>query len=335
MFIHGLTMTQSEILHRIAGLRVLVIGDLMLDHYVMGDVQRVSPEAPVPVVSVESDLYGAGGAGNVAANLASLGAAVTVIGVTGNDEPGRRLIDILEHADIESSGVIRSPGSSTIVKSRVVARGQQVCRIDREGHRRHYALNIEDPGFREFLEIGIGVSDAVILSDYAKGVITQEVIDLVIRIAGSRRIIVAADPKPAHPLVYRGLSLLTPNRLEALQMAGLKSSSSGEAYPLAEVFRSIDAQHAPGLLAITLGADGMALGSEGRVEMVLPTDVREVFDISGAGDTVIAVMTAALAAGASRVDAAILANRAAGLVVSHFGTVPVNREALTAATIGH
>lgn len=330
MFIRGPRMKASEIIDGIGNLRILVIGDLMLDHYVCGDVHRVSPEAPVPVILMKSESYRAGGAGNVAANLASLGAAVTVMGVAGEDEFAMRLLDMLEQAEIRTDSVVRSSDVSTIVKTRVVARGQQVCRIDREGPRAGYVIDIAKMRFCELLESKIAGSDCVILSDYAKGVISQAMIDLVVRIAGARDIMVSADPKPSHSLLYRGMKLLTPNRQEALQMAGLEAPSSGELYPLEEVFGRIHDRHGPELLAVTLGAEGMALGSGGRVETVLPADVREVFDISGAGDTVIAAMTAALASGASPPEAALLANKAAGLVVSQFGTVPVDRTALAA-----
>lgn len=317
-------MTTREFLERIQDLRVLVIGDAMLDHYIVGDAHRISPEAPVPVVHVTRDHYAAGGAANVALNLAALGARAMLAARLGDDSHGRELIAILERHGVDTRHCISATGAHTIVKTRVLARGHQLCRIDREDPREVYQLRPDEATLAAMLE-GAG---AVIVSDYAKGVIDQELLARVLAQARTGGVLVAADPKPARHLWYHGVGLLTPNRHEALALAGLPEAMPGEAYPLDEVFARIHAAHAPEVLAVTLGAEGMAVGTAGQVAHTLPTVARDVFDVSGAGDTVIAVLTAALALGADPSAAAVLANRAAGIVVSKTGTATVSPDEL-------
>ncbi|MGJ8633756.1 MAG: bifunctional heptose 7-phosphate kinase/heptose 1-phosphate adenyltransferase [Luteolibacter sp.] len=316
-------MTTSEILQRLPGLNILVIGDLMLDHYIWGDVHRISPEAPVPVVHASRDTFTAGGAANVALNLASIGVKAAVIGTVGNDEHAKSLLGLLEDAGIDASGCVGSDEVSTIVKTRVIVRTQQLCRIDREAARSGYALKATD-----ILEKMIQDTDALIVSDYAKGVITQELLDQIFSIAKKAGKLVAVDPKPARKLRFTGAGLITPNRHEALELAGLTEPAFGDEYPLDEVCEKIHEVYAPQLLIVTLGADGMAVCQGGKVIRTLPTNAREVFDVSGAGDTVIASLTAALAAGSSPVEAAQFANIAAGIVVSKVGTATTTAEEL-------
>ena len=320
-------MTTAAILESFRRLRILVIGDVMLDHYIWGDVNRISPEAPVPVLHVMRESHTAGGAANVALNIAALGATASLIGFVGNDDAGIKLSRLLEDAAIDCSRCIVDPAVATIVKTRVVARTQQLCRIDREAARHAYALD-SAADLDSLLEPAIANVDAVIISDYAKGVVTQSLLDRLIALAAARGLFVAFDPKPARHLLFHGVGLITPNRHEALELADLPEPGPGEAYPLAEICRRIHATYAPKLLVITLGADGMALSREGTVEHLLPTAAREVFDVCGAGDTVIATLTAALASGVSAVDAAALANRAAGVVVSKMGTATATPEDL-------
>lgn len=322
-------MTPSDFLAALPSLRILVIGDLMLDHYIWGEVQRISPEAPVPVVHAVRDSHTAGGAANVALNLSSLGAAASLVGTLGDDEAATRLLSLLKSSRVETANCFRRPEIPTIVKTRVIARTQQVCRIDREGARQAYAADAL-PDFDIRLDAAVRSADAVILSDYAKGVITQSLTDRVLDLAHRRGKLVAVDPKPARKLDFSRADLTTPNRHEALELAGLPEPGPGEEYPLEEVCLRIHQRFAPGLLVVTLGADGMAICRHGKVEEVLPTRAREVFDVSGAGDTVIATLTAALAAGASPVDATRLANLAAGIVVSKIGTATVTPEELLA-----
>jgi len=314
-------MTPGNILSRLPGLRILVIGDLMLDHYVWGEVTRISPEAPVPIVHVARESDTAGGAANVALNLASLGVRAEVIGCMGEDAAAGRLRDLLHAGGIETGRCIVRAGVPTIVKTRVVARTQQLCRIDHEAPRAAYDLG-NSSGFEAALAAAVGGADAVIVSDYAKGVVTQALVDRVFALGRACGCLVAVDPKPVRHLNLTGAGVMTPNRAEALELAGL-TDHGGEPPALEEIARRIHTAHKPALLVITLGADGMAICRDGQVER-MPTCAREVFDVSGAGDTVIATLTAALAAKASAVDAAHFANIAAGIVVSKFGTATVS-----------
>lgn len=323
-------MTSAELLEKFSSLKILVVGDLMLDHYIWGDVHRISPEAPVPVVQAMRETHTAGGAANVALNLASLGLGVSVCGSLGEDEAGEKLCHLLEEKGIDAQGCFKIDGLSTMVKTRVVVRTQQLCRIDREAARSAYGIDGVAES-EELLEKLIAGCDAMILSDYAKGVITQELMDRCFSLAAEHGKLLAVDPKPARRLKFQGAGLMTPNRHEALELAGIPEPSLGEDYPLEAVCQNIDAKHSPELLVVTLGADGMVVSKEGKVIEVLPTSAREVFDVSGAGDTVIATLTGALAAGASPVDAAKFANLAAGVVVSKVGTATVSPDEIKQA----
>ena len=318
-------MNTAAILTAIRNTRILVIGDVMLDHYIWGDVNRISPEAPVPVLHVMRESHTAGGAANVALNLAALGCKASLIGMLGEDEPANHLARMLAAAAIDFSHCVIDPTVATIVKTRVVARTQQLCRIDREAARHAYALDAS-ADVDELLESALAQTDAVIVSDYAKGVITQHLIDRLLALATARGVLVAVDPKPARQLNLRGVGLLTPNRHEALELAALPEPGPGEAYPLEQICRRIHDTIAPKWLVITLGADGMAVSRDGQVAHRLATEAREIFDVCGAGDTVIATLTAALASGATAVEAASLANRAAGVVVAKMGTATATPE---------
>jgi len=314
-------------LAKLKNIRVLVIGDIMLDHYLWGDVYRISPEAPVPVVHALRDTYTAGGAANVALNLTNLGVRTTLFGHVAPDEAGQRLASILSDSGVELINLNHNADTPTIVKTRVIIRNQQLCRIDREVSRDKYQLD-NSPNFLTVLESALDKVDAVIISDYAKGVITQSLIDLILSKASKgSNFLVAIDPKPARKLSFVGAGLLTPNRQEALELAGLNINHD-EKYPLEEICSQIYKLYAPHLLVITLGAEGMAICKDGKVETHLPTEAREVFDVSGAGDTVIATLSAALASGINPYQSAWLANGAAGCVVAHMGTVPVKIEEL-------
>lgn len=323
-------MSLNKIIEKLSDVKVLVIGDLMLDHYIWGDAHRISPEAPVPVVNVMRDTYSAGGAANVALNLANLKVQSSVLGYYANDEAGTQLRKILSDKSVSMYPEKYFANAPTIIKTRVLVRNQQLCRIDREVSREHYS--IETQGFYGELEKILEQTDAVIISDYAKGVVTQTLIDFVLKIANENsRILVAVDPKPSRKLKFQNAGLLTPNKQEALQLAGYADMSPHEAYPLEDICKKIYEVYNPKLLVITLGADGMAICKNGIIKEVLPTEAREVFDVSGAGDTVIATLTAALASGANAHEAARLANAAAGCVVAHMGTVPVDISELKAA----
>ena len=319
-------MNTSALIAAFPSLHILVIGDMMLDHYIWGEVNRISPEAPVPVIQVMRESHTPGGAANIALNLVALGANVSLASTFGTDDAGRKLATILTSTTVDSSACHINPATPTIIKTRVIARTQQLCRIDYEAERQAYALDYESiDSLMGKLTAGV---DAVIVSDYAKGVVTQSLIDRLMPLAKANQVFIAMDPKPTRQMVIRGVDLITPNRQEALELAGLPEPGLGENYPLDEVCRLIHEIHAPGLLVVTLGADGMAVCRDGKVEAVLATAAREVFDVSGAGDTVIATLTAALAVGATAMDAARLANRAAGVVVSKMGTATATPEDL-------
>ena len=307
----------QELLEKIARLRILVVGDLMLDHYLWGDATRISPEAPVPVVKADRDTFTAGGAANVASNLRALGVAVDLVGTVGEDVGGEELRAILRERGVEFDGGLASPSRPTIQKTRVMCRNQQLCRIDREAAPASYALPSEY--VEASLPARIAAADAVIISDYAKGVVTSDLIRAIRRIAGPDKLI-ALDPKPRTSLEFHDMGLITPNRNEALQLAQIQGVGPSDPFPAAEVCRVLHERYATRLLVITLGADGMMLSQSGIPLRQIPTAARAVFDVSGAGDTVAAVLTAALAAGADSEKAAQLANQAAGVVVEKLGT---------------
>lgn len=308
--------------------RILVVGDVMLDHYLWGKVRRISPEAPVPVVEFDRESYVPGGAGNVARNLADLGAFAELLGVIGEDEFASKLKKVLKHEHIYIGGLLQSRTRPTSVKTRIVAHQQQVVRVDRESR------NEIDPSaaarLLENLKKGIQQADAVILCDYAKGVFTQELLDLAKSQCRQRGIPLSLDPKPSNRLALQGVSLLTPNRKEAFELAGMADNGHGEEAAndplLLEVAERLLAKFIPDLLLITLGNQGMLLCRRGKKPFHVPTFAREVYDVSGAGDTVIASFTLAVAAGAEPEEAAIFSNHAAGIVVGKVGTATVTPE---------
>jgi rfaE bifunctional protein kinase chain/domain len=317
--------TLPALLGKISKLRILVIGDVMLDHYIWGDATRISPEAPVPVVEIARDTWTAGGAANVALNLASLGAQCTVAGFIGDDEAGGRLTRLLHEKGIAT---ITTPGTgATIVKTRVLVQNQQLCRLDRESPQAHYALTPTQT--RALLTDAINSADAVIFSDYAKGILSDALVASVTRIARAGKKFVALDPKPKHPLVFRDLDLITPNKREALQMAGLEPVPH-QPFPAAEVCARLHRRYRTRNLVITLGEEGMLLSAKGKILKTIPTAAREVFDVSGAGDTALAGLVLALAAGTSLEQAAHFSNAASGVVVGKLGTATVTPEELLA-----
>lgn len=299
----------------------------MLDHYIMGDATRISPEAPVPVVSVARDTYVPGGAANVANNFAGLGVPTNLIGSYTNDPESVLLNEVLSDRGIQLSPIGQKEGATTILKTRVIVQRQQLCRIDREAKPAAYALD-HLLGSPQFLEL-ITNADAILFSDYAKGVVNDSLLNAVRTHVASlpKQPLLIVDPKPKRHLDLHGMSLMTPNRAEALQMAGFDSSSDAD-FDDEAVSSIIFKKYNPEKLVITLGAEGMLLGENGKIIGRIATEAREVFDVSGAGDTVISVLTAGLAAGESLEDAARLANKAAGVVVSHLGTAPITAEEL-------
>jgi D-beta-D-heptose 7-phosphate kinase/D-beta-D-heptose 1-phosphate adenosyltransferase len=305
--------------------RVLVIGDVMVDRYYEGTVRRVSPEAPVPVVEVAGESQRLGGAANVAHNIRRLGAAVEICGVVGEDPEGRWLAADLAGAGIGVSGLVASPTRPTTLKCRVVAHRQQVVRFDRERTGQHA------PEVRRriaaFLASAWPRVDAVVVSDYGKGLVETTLMSRIRALnRGRARRPVAVDPKSVHFDLYRGASVVTPNLGEALAAARVRGAAGEElvARAGAALLRRV-----PGAaILVTRGESGMTLFEAGRRPRHIPTVARQVFDVTGAGDTVIAVLATALATGATMAEAAGVANLAAGIVVGEFGTVPVTREQL-------
>lgn len=324
-------MNLEAILSAVAKKRILVIGDVMLDKYVWGDASRLSPEAPVPVVRVDRETAVAGGAANVAFNLAALGARADLFGWVGEDEDGRRLRALLGGGHVELLPGAVSPSIPTIVKTRVVCRRQQVCRLDREAEPAVYALTAAD--LRESLAPAAARADAILLSDYGKGLLSPETVRGVLALP-DRPEIVTLDPKPRAGVDYSGVALMTPNRSEALRLAGIDDAPGP--FPAEAACAAIHKRFAPEHLVITLGPEGMLLSEGGRPLERIPTFAREVFDVSGAGDTVIAALTLALAAGFPLPDAARFANVAAGVVVGKLGTATATPEEIRRAALqGH
>ena len=309
----------KKVLERIKNLNILVFGDVMLDRYVNGEVSRISPEAPVPVIRVMEEKSVAGGAANVALNLASLGASVESVGWFGKDEQGDELVEILCEKNIKVDPRCRFSSAPTISKSRITSSNQQVCRVDRESNADSYSLGLDQ--FGSLLLEKAGNADAVIISDYGKGFVTNEALEV---LKSSARFL-AVDPKPSRPVDYACPDLLTPNRLEALEMVGMSRESQAP-FPRDEVVEEIFKHFSPKMLAVTLGSEGMLLAESGKLKSLIPTAAREVFDVSGAGDTVIATLTLGLVAGETFEDSAHLANLAAGIVVGKVGTATVTPE---------
>jgi rfaE bifunctional protein kinase chain/domain len=329
-------LSLQRVRHLLAAMRktrVLVLGDVMLDQFIWGHVGRISPEAPVPVVEFERESFMPGGAANVARNLTSLGAAATMLGVVGRDESARKLARLLQGQGVDSAGLLASSQRATSIKTRIIAHQQQVVRVDRET--RTELDEKSSVRLLEALKARLGRADAVIVGDYGKGVVTQPLLDEIKRLCRARGIWLSLDPKPVHHLNLSGLSAVTPNRKEAFELANLPDGTRNinplKDSSLLHVAEKLLRELQPALLLITLGDSGMLLCRHRHPPFHIPTVAQEVFDVSGAGDTVIASMTLAIAAGASPVEAAIFSNHAAGVVVGKVGTATVSPEELLAS----
>jgi rfaE bifunctional protein kinase chain/domain len=313
------------ILQDMARSRVLVVGDVMLDQFTIGRVTRISPEAPVPVVAFERDEFRAGGAANVALNVRALGAEVELIGLVGADEPASRLRDLLNAAGVPAVGLVTDQQRRTTTKVRIVTtRNQQVARVDYESEEAA-SEPVEDALIRQ-IEDRIPRAGAVIVSDYFKGLITRRLMASLIAAAQKHRVRVLVDPKIPHLDHYAGATIVTPNHHEAEVATHMRIRTDADAEQAAALFR--ERVRSEGVL-ITRGEHGMWL-SFGGVEGHLPATAREVADVTGAGDTVVATLALAMAAGAAVGDAAQLANQAAGIVVAKFGPATVSPTELLA-----
>ena len=304
--------------------RILVVGDIVLDHYIWGNVSRISPEAPVPVVRVTRENMLLGGAANVVNNIYALGGVVSVCGVIGHDEAGSRLLHLLHTQGLLTDGLIVDSSRPTTIKTRIIAHSQQVVRFDRETKER-VGRDTHKRIF-DFVKQRINEGlDALVLSDYCKGVVTRELVRDIVRLAKKNKVIVSVDPKVSHFGIYSGVTILTPNINEA--SIGSKIEIDNEQSLLKAGALLLKRLKCDAVL-ITRGEQGMSLFEQGGRVTHIPTVAREVFDVTGAGDTVIGTLTLAMAAGASKVDAARISNYAAGLVVGVVGTATVKPEEL-------
>ena len=314
------------IVNAMSGVRALVVGDVMVDQFIIGRVSRISPEAPVPVVDHERDEYRAGGAANVALNVRSLGGAVDLVGLIGVDSNGDRLRDLLHAADIHPSGLISDDKRRTTTKVRIVTtRNQQVARVDYETE--EPAAGSLEQALNEQIASRADGAAVIIVSDYLKGIVTRRIMATTVAKAQELGVPVLVDPKIPHLDFYAGATLVTPNHHEAEAATHLRIRSDEDAHRAAQLFR--ERARCDGVL-ITRGEHGMWLAADGA-EGHLPATAREVADVTGAGDTVVATLALAIAAGATAAEAAQIANAAAGVVVGKFGPAVVTpRELLTA-----
>ncbi len=309
-----------SILKKFKDKKILVIGDVMLDKYIWGDVSKISPEAPVQVVNVKKENYVPGGAGNTASNISSLNARVWISGVVGNDMAKEILKRELGKRGIITDTLITDKEKPTIQKVRIIGRNQQLLRVDYEGTDKiKEGIEKEILGF---LDKNIKEVDAVVVSDYAKGVVTQSLVEKLSQLASKNKKIIIVDPKPANRVFYRNVTLITPNQKEAGELAGMEIKTEEDLIKVGNgLVRDCNSN-----ILITRGAEGMALfEKDGRVTHI-PTVAKQVYDVTGAGDTVVGTLALALSSGATLKEAAILANYAAGIVVGKVGTSTVTAD---------
>ncbi len=299
----------------------------MLDEFLWGRVRRLSPEAPVPVVEVQRSSRFPGGAANVARNLLEFTPRVSLCGIVGDDSPGEELVGALKQTGCEIGGIWRIPGRPTTVKTRVFGRQQQIVRVDRETRD---ALPFPARGeLLDFLRQAIPACDLILLEDYAKGLLDQEIVDLVLEEAVRAGKLTAADPHTHNRLSWKGVSVLKPNRSEALALSGIEDPEESLA-TVEKAARLLQERWGCLHLLVTLGEEGMLLLDEKSRSQRIPTAAREVFDVSGAGDTSLCLFSLALASGSEALEAAKVANLGAGIVVGKLGTATVSPEELRA-----
>ncbi|HLG25055.1 MAG TPA: D-glycero-beta-D-manno-heptose-7-phosphate kinase [Candidatus Nanoarchaeia archaeon] len=307
-----------NILKNFKGKRILVLGDVMLDKYIWGEVTRISPEAPVQVVNVINETNSPGGAANVAANVSSLGGTATMVGIVGQDHSKNTLIEELKKNKIDTSGILTDKDKPTIQKIRVMGRGQQLIRVDYES-KEHVHKSIES-SIISFAEKNIKNVDCVVMSDYSKGVITENTSQKIIELANKNKKPVVIDPKPSHKRLYKNATLITPNLLEANGMAGSEDFDDKD---IKKTGQKLVSELSSSVL-ITRSEKGMSLFEKNGKVTELKANKREVFSIIGAGDTVVATIALALSAGADLKDACYLSNIAAGIKVGKIGTASVS-----------
>jgi len=326
----------ESLIQSFSKLHLVVIGDVMLDRFIWGNVTRISPEAPVPVVEVSRESVYPGGAANVARNITPFGGKAELIGLIGSDSEGDVLVNTLQESGIGIDHMLVEKNFSTITKTRVIAQHQQVVRIDRE--KKQALTDSARTLVLKQLNSVIKEIDGIIIEDYGKGLIDDKLVSEIVKIAIAGDIIVTVDPSPKNHVNWEGVSTIKPNRSEAFHEAGMQDQ--GDHLPPLEdgdllqvgsqLLKRWDSQY----VLITLGEQGMILFSDGGEPYHIPTRAREVFDVSGAGDTAIAVFTMALCAGANALTAADLSNRASGVVVGKLGTAEITKEDLLKAVEG-
>ncbi|MFQ5700768.1 MAG: D-glycero-beta-D-manno-heptose-7-phosphate kinase [Acidobacteriota bacterium] len=315
----------ARILEQARNKKIIVWGDLMLDQFIWGRVDRISPEAPVPVVRTQGETFHLGGAGNVAGNIASLGGVAWPLGVVGRDAPASHLLRALEAQGIDAGGVIQVDGRVTTMKTRIVAHSQQVVRCDREQEEPvvgKVAERLADIGEKLCRE-----ADAFVVSDYEKGCVTPALLEILLQAARRRDVPVIVDPKPEHWEAYTPITAIAPNIQEASRMVGIRIRLPED---LLAAGREIQRRLSCRGVLLTRGEKGMLLLEEGRSPVDIEATSREVFDVTGAGDTVVAALSLVLAAGGELRDAAEVANAAAGIVVGKVGTSVASPEEILA-----
>lgn len=318
-----------EAIRRFPGQGILVVGDLMLDKFIWGKVSRISPEAPVPVVDVQSETFVPGGAANVITNLHALGAEVYSCGMVGRDREGKILLDLLKGEGLNGEGIFSLKGKPTTLKTRVIAHSQQVVRVDRE-HRDGLAPATEKKMLK-YVEAQLPKLKAIVVADYAKGLVTNELMQGLMNLAQSGKegpVPILVDPKTLDFSLYRGVDVIKPNNNEAAQAAHVIIENDEDLQLAAErVLRDVECK----AVLITRGEEGMSLFESKKGFTHIPTMARQVYDVTGAGDTVMAVLALCLAVGADLVTAAHISNYAAGVVVGKVGVSTVNEEELRLA----
>ncbi len=313
----------NELKKKFKGLNVAVIGDMMLDGYFQGDVKRISPEAPVPVVEVGSEFFRFGGAANVALNILRLGGIPLPVGVIGYDNDGTIFTSLINELNIKSEGIFVDDTRPTTSKTRVIAQTQHVVRIDKES--KEYLNRKLQTEIYNYLEAHSGMLDAIILEDYNKGVLSASLIEKIISLAKAKDIIVTVDPKFNNFFAYKDVTVFKPNRKEAEDVLGMKIKSDEDIAAAGQrILEKLNSKY----VLLTLGESGIAVFEKGKKERRMPTKARRAADVSGAGDTVISTLTMALAAGADIFEASYLANYAGGIVCEEIGIVPIELDKL-------
>jgi len=298
--------------------KIAVIGDMMLDSYFWGDIKRISPEAPVPVLEVENEFYRFGGAANVALNIQKLNGIPLPIGVIGNDNHGTIFSSLLKNAGISKDGIIVDDKRPTTTKTRVIADSHHFVRIDQES--KEYLNTKVEKDILNLFKSKINELDAIILQDYNKGVLTTSLIEKIISIANKKNILITVDPKFNNFFSYKNVSVFKPNRKEAEDVLGLKIKNEKDMFIVGKkLLNKLKAKN----ILLTLGEEGIAIFQKDKLLNRIPTKARKVSDVSGAGDTVISTLTMALTAGANILEASYLANYAAGIVCGEVGIVPI------------